>query len=295
MNGDCTYFSEVFRIHQRQGHIPPRPAPEGVRAFIADESNLTITDVTPQIGKRLIDPHKMRVTPFSYDELLDYYRRQLTLWQRTFPERSIRIVAESVLGRFRDKTHLSMSEAFRIPFAPISADIDEPMLTNFFKITGTYKGKKILGMRTKILLLRAPKELCPQTIFLQYMPDINARMLGYSHAQLIPELSENVMPAFAFEYNGLHSWKEHSRLKERDQLSHPIALTNFAHLGRSYVVSGHPDFSLMLESYEAPSARMTFFLWRAETKITAKPPDLETPPDFVYQIDLAYRDSPPTR
>lgn len=295
MNGNCTYFSEVFRQHQRKGHIAPRPTPEGFRAFIANDANLTVTDVTARLGRKLHEQRAMRFRPISYAEIVDYYRLQLTLWQRVFRELSIRGDIAKVLGKFSGQTTLSMSETFRIPFAPISADIDEPFETNFYKLEGRYQDQPFLGMRTKITLLRAPRELCPQTLYLSYMPDINARMLGFSHAQLIPELSLNVMPAFAFEYNGLHHWEKHSTLKEHDQLRRPIPLTNFAHLGRTYVVSGHPDFSLMLEDYEAPKAILTFFLWRAERKITAPNADLMAPPDFVYQIEIGYRDARPAR
>ena len=295
MNGDCTYFSEVFRQHQRKGHIPTRPTPEGFRAFIADDTNITITDETARLGRMLNEQRAMRSRPITYAELIDYYRLQLTLWQRVFRELSIRVELAKVLGKFSGRKMLSMSETYRIPFAPISADIDEPFETKFYKLEGRYQDKPFLGMRTKFILSRAPRELCPQTLYLSYMPDINARMLGFSHAQLIPELSSNVMPAFAFEYNGLHHWDKHSTLQERDQLSRPIPLTNYAHLGRTYVVSGHPDFSLMLEDYEAPTAMMTFFLWRPERAITSSSADLTAPPDFVYQIEIGYRDGQPAR
>ncbi len=295
MNGDCTYFSEVFRGHQREGKIPPRPTPQGFRAFLANDNNISVIDITSRISRKLLDQRQMRFQPFSYSEISDYYKLQLTMWQRLYPELSIRFQMGSVMGMFRGKILLSMSETFRIPFAPISADIDEPFDEYFYKLQGRYNGKPVLGMRSKFVLARAPKELCPQTLYLSYMPDINARMLGFSHGQLIPELSSNVMPAFAFEYNGLNHWDKHASLAERDQLTRPIPLTNFAHLGRTYVISGHPDFSLMLEDYEGPPARMTFFLWRPERQIATQKVDLEAVPDFVYQVDIEYRDAPRAR
>ena len=132
--------------------------------------------------------------------------------------------------------------------------------------------------------LQTARPKTDQTFDEPYITTLNARNLGFTHAQLISELSPNVVPSALFEYNGLHHWSRHNRYRKDDQINGPIELTNYSHpAGSWYVVSTHPDFALSLENYRKQSAVMTFFLWK---KGNAKKRRL---PDFIQQIEYLPR------
>ena len=116
-----------------------------------------------------------------------------------------------------------------------------------------------------------------------YLPDVNARVLGFTHGQLISSLSKNIEAADMFDYNGLQDWSRHSRYRRYDQVQRPIALTNWAHAaGSSYAVSAHPDFAVRGIDRKK-TVVMTYFFWNRDKKsrLGGKNADL---PHFIFQI-----------
>jgi hypothetical protein len=113
--------------------------------------------------------------------------------------------------------------------------------------------------------------------------------MGFQSGQLILELSPNTAASEMFDYNGLKKWTEHLRYAQTDQVTRPIALTNFAHLaGGVFTISEHPDFSLAAEDIRSP-ATFTFFLWKSAgySGRSGRSFSEKGLPDFIFQLTIS--------
>jgi hypothetical protein len=275
------------------------PRTQNQKSWISDLSeaeNTKVSDVTSQLKPLLAAPKIFERNPRSYSRLSFYYKRALRAFtalypKSLFPETSI----EAGLSEYKGKLSLTSYDVFFIPFAPI---VPEASLNlndlRFFKTATIVDGDTIHGFTIESSLPSNSPPIARNVnvihrLTMAYIATVNAKVLGFSHAQLIPELSRGITSADRFEYNGLRPWSEHSRYKQNDQLEQPIRLTNYAHqAGSQFNISSHPDFALSARFVGEEAVRMTFFLWRAKTKVLGFdiPVQPSGPPDFVFRIDL---------
>lgn len=287
--GVCTDRAAVLRAKRAKGEQvdlvpPPR---KGFALQFSAPGAVTATDITEPVSRRVTAEQKFRPTLFSFNDLLYYYESNLSVLKRLYPAGTFSIDPRQGLQSYSGSLQMEMDDVFRLPFLPISPIIDEPFDLNVQQLETEYEGRKVPGMRARVTRNRPATQTCPNTNFFVYMPDINAKILGFSYARFVPELSENVITNQFFHYNALLPWSAHSRLKREDQVQ-GVALSNFAHAGpASYVISAHPDFALDIYDPSVQLSLMTFYLWKKE------PPSPDSTPDFVYQIEVHFTQPAP--
>lgn len=273
------------------------PVTESLLADFRDTEKTTVRDVTPQLKRLLAPPKLFERMPRTYSSLKAYYRRSLraftALYPGTlFPEPSIK----TGLQEYKGKLSLTSFDVFYIPFAPIVPEVTLNLNDLQFYQTATKAGgKTIHGLTVKSSLPVDSPPISRTTgviyrLTMAYIASVNARVMGFSHAQLIPELSRSITTSEQFEYNGLRPWSQHSRYKQSDQIERPIRLTNYAHqAGTQFNISSHPDFALTARFIEKQGVLMTFFLWKPEAKVLGFNVPLQPsgPPDFVFRLELS--------
>jgi hypothetical protein len=224
-----------------------------------------------------------RMKSMSVADLKRRYKAAFREFTQSYPEFSSREPEFGAIENYKGDLDLIDPEVYGSPFlliTPIGFDHDATtLLRSEMRLkdkTGNTRTIPVLTVRSAVeKRLRSS----PINSFLEpYLPTVNARVFGFTHAQLIPELSAKVEPSAMFDYNGLKDWSQHSRLKRLDQVTKPIALTNFAHRnGNRLAISAHPDFSVAVTAFRQETARMTFFLWRT---------NVEGLPDLIYQFEF---------
>ena len=234
-----------------------------------------------RLQERLVPFAKMRRGSFA--NLERYYQHLLELFSKEYPDGSFNIHLYGALYSFSDTKKFEVPEVHAVPFMPISLLSYDDGDLKFEKLQTEYGNKTIHGLRIITSVSNRYLKLPGPRLNELYMPDINARMLGFNHGQLILDLSDNVQAGDKFEYNGFRKWSEHQRYRRFDQVESPIPLTNFAHeTGKRYAVSAHPDFSVQCPNFREQTVKMTFFLWKTVYTDQAK----NMLPDFIYQIYL---------
>ena len=224
-----------------------------------------------------------RMKALSFADIKRRYKAAFREFTQSYPEFSSRDPEFGAIENYKGDLNLIDPEVFGSPFLLITPIGFDHEATTLLRSELRLKDKAGNNRTIPVLTVRSAvsKQLrsAPIDSFLEpYLPTINARVFGFTHAQLIPELSAQVEPSAQFDYNGLKDWSQHSRLKRFDQVSMPIALTNFAHQnGNRLAISAHPDFSVGITSFRKETTRMTFFLWRS---------NVEGMPDLIYQFEF---------
>lgn len=255
------------------------------------EEGLQATDITAELPKPV--PAKSLNRRWSYDEIEASYNQRLQALINLYPRGTFDLSLSRVLGSFSGKERIGFFPAFAAPFLLLAPDGIDPRSLRAYKLKLSFEGTTIYGLRVTGVLHHFFRSLIkrqPPFGPFRYTDNLNARMLGFTHAQVIAELSKNVRPSTQFDYNGPRDWSTHERLKPSDQFEQPIALTNIAHeTGHGYVISRHPDFSMDAAGIDSEEVRITFFLWREGRvaslvhRFGSGPQRL---PDFVYQFVL---------
>lgn len=252
-----------------------------------------IEDVSADFLGRSLKYSEVASKRFGFSWLERYYRKSFDVLREKFPEGTFQFDFSPV-QKFSGEVISGAPDTFLFPalaIVPEGAYIPADLKFEILKISAA--GKEIPGLRVSarinpglVKALQMQKTKGP--FFIPYLPDVNARILGFQSAQIVIEASRNVGTADVFDYNGLLSWKDHSRYERVDQASGPISLTNIAHtVGESLVISSHPDFALKLLDINTP-ARLTFFLWKRPGYSGKGSSPIRFPgvPDFVFSVDL---------
>jgi hypothetical protein len=292
----CGLFFSLTTYCNAQDSPAGTSAQKGWISEFKKPENTKESDITPQLKKLLAPPKLFERHKRAYPSLRFYYKRAIRAFTALypaglFPKPSI----ETGLQEYEGKLSLTSYDVFFVPFAPIVPEVSLNLNDlQFFKTATRVDSKTIYGLTLKSSLPSESPSISRNVnviyrLTMAYIATVNARILGFSHAQLIPELSRGITSANQFEYNGLRPWSEHSRYKQEDQLQGPIRLTNYAHQAGSQLnISSHPDFALTARFIERNGVLMTFFLWLPEAKVLGfnVPIQPTGPPDFVFRIDL---------
>lgn len=249
---------------------------------LQDAGNIQVTDVSGKLQPKL-SPYS-RFSRMSYPALRNYYSRVLSQFEKLFPKNSFSIDIEKYLTSYSGSLNLEVPELHALPFIPITPETFSDKNLQFETLQTDYNDSIVHGLRVTGRIKNVFKTMPTKSLFMPYIPDVNARVLGFSHAQLLLPLSENLKTADIFDYNGLHDWSKHNRYKQKDQQSQPIALTNWAHsAGSTYAVSSHPDFAL--EGIDRKKkVTMTFFLWNHSKLNKENSDEKGSIPHFIFQI-----------
>lgn len=271
--------------------LPAEP-PDSISAFvqyISQDERIQSEDITESLPPLL--PLAELLRGWSYEEVSDSLERRFKQVTALYPAGVLSEMDRSQLRQFKGKHQIYFPLTFAAPillFCPVLLD----RLADLSSIRGErlrviYQGHTVYGLRVGAELTK-PDARAEDS--LSYIEDLNARLAGFTHGQLIEELSENIKAAEQFDYNGPRPWSEHQRYGPLDQFQAPLRLTNYAHgMGGKYVISKHPDFSLEPTSKEATELKMTFFLWRESyfnTMLSYMGKTTKRLPDFIFQIDL---------
>lgn len=249
-----------------------------IKAISENTAKISAEELLPQLFQDA--PKQIENSAvMTHKQLLERYSEAFAEFQKVFPELRELRQNTAVIASFTGSAKMINPDVHAIPISlihPTSADFSKPA---FYRQRISYGEKDIpvLILRTTILPFwlntNTPHEVATD----YYMPSLNARAFGFKKAQLILPLSKNVRPGTEFYYNGYHTWSEHKRYRQNDQVSKAIELTNVVHHnGSSYAISDHPDFSLELLKYKREPVIMTFFLWRDAVTAT---------PDLIYRIE----------
>lgn len=284
--GKCVDRAKVIRERRARGEqIGVSSERKGFALHIAERSNVKSVNVTEPLLRRVMPEARFVPSLLPFNDLVYYYETNLANLRRLYPENTFDIDPRRALQQYKNALKMEMDDVHRLPFLPITPIIDEPFDIEMYQLETEYQGKKVHGLRSRQILHRPAGQRCPDTMFFVYMPDVNARVLGFTHGRFVPEVSENVDTSDVFFYNGIRRWEAHSHQKMEDQATKAIPLTNFAHAGRTYVISGHPDFALITRDPSEQRTVITFYLWKAA------PSSAEGPPDFFYEAEI-YFDQP---
>ena len=249
---------------------------------LEDTSTLQSTDVTDELSRSLL-PFK-RFKRLRYSTIRSYHSRTLTQFKKLYPQKLFSIDVERHIHPYSGLLNIENPELHAVPYMLITPETFSDSGLRFETLQTTYKRAVIHGLRVTATVKEIFQQLPTNSLFMPYVPDVNARVLGFTHAQLILPLSQNIEAANVFDYNGLQKWSRHSRYAQHDQTKRPIQLTNWSHAaGDKYAVSAHPDFAL--ESMDRnKKIVMTFFLWNRSTKRALGKEKIPGLPDFIFQI-----------
>lgn len=288
--GACTDRAALLRARKAKGEkvdleVPPKV---GFALQFDKPGAVTATNITEPLMRRVTVEQRFKPTLFTFNDLIYYYDSNLSVLKRLYPPDTFAIDPRRAIQQFSGSLQLEMDDVFRLPFLPITPILDEPFDLTVHQLETEYEGKKIPGMRARLIRNRPAVQTCPNTNFFVYIPDLNARVLGFTFGRFVPELSDNIVTNQFFHYNAVLPWSAHSRLKQEDQAKTGVELTNFAHPGAAtYLISAHPDFALDIYDPAVQLSTMTFYLWK-------KPPPTPTAtPDFVYQAEIYYTQPAP--
>ncbi len=267
------------------------PLPELLLPFVEscrDPKSITASDVTNSLPGLAPPPSDER---FTHAHVLSHYKRYFSALQKQFPDGTLSFSSGRILKGYEGAKTLNNIPSYFLPYMLFNAPLYSPDSIRFEKLEITHNHKTIYGLRMTTKLNPLFRHHSPNQIpVLLYIEDLNARIFGFTHAQVIAKLSQNVEPAAKFLYNDVIDWRNHKRYGKEDQFSRPIELTNYAHdIGNDYLVSDHPDFALHFLSYADQPVTVTFFLWRNDifsslfSRLATLPPRL---PDFVFQLVL---------
>ena len=259
---------------------------ETLISHLSDTTSIRSSQFPAQLQQALrpFDPSKAQ----QYSEVTDFYTSVLKVFAGQYPDGLFDIDPKRALQPYRGRKIIEVPEVHAFPFIPITPlSYVKPSL-QFQKLTISFDGRIIHGLEVTTLINQSWRQLpVGNKIDELYVPDVNARVLGFTHAQLIPALSNNVEAASVFNYNGIQQWSTHQHYKQNDQVNRPIRLTNYAHAtGDRFAISAHPDFALTLPDALSEGAVLTFFLWNANQSANTRKKN--TLPDFVYRF--RYRD-----
>ena len=227
----------------------------------------------------------------TYEEFVERYQKYFDPLVKLYPAGTLSFNTFLVLKSFSGAKTTFFIPSWYLPYMLINAPVYDEKSIRYEKLSVTVAKKKVFGLRMRAKIEPMLKRRnAKQLLQLMYIEDINARLLGFSHAQLMLPLSKNVEPAKKFRYNAFLDWSKHKRYKMNDQISRPIELTNFCHArGGDYLTSDHPDFALHIADYDKKASRLTFFLWKKDllTKFIGRYVAQEKGlPDFIFQIDF---------
>lgn len=256
-------------------------ASDGIDGFIQhlkEPHALTEQEISNKVNRRMRVLQKG--STLAHSRLTTYYKRVLGACASEFPSGTLETVPERTLRKYSGTLKLEEPETFGIPCMLISPRASSAKNLKFFKLETRYQNRTIYGLRVEAHV-RSPYRYMPMHDLVQsYIPDVNARAAGFTHGRVMLELSENLDVADFFSYNGKRQWSEHERYAARDQVEKQIELTNWAHAASGrYVISSHPDFSLVFQNYKREPALITTFLWRDAAQ--------DRLPDFVFQLVLS--------
>lgn len=272
----------------------PTPAVETeLYTALRDSSRVKLTDITTKLAPFLPEPGRFARTPIAWESLKQHYEKQLRVLSAEYPAGTFQVDLARALESYSGDRLLGSSAIHRAAFIPIGPEEFNEREIKTQTLAVTVGNETVRGLRIELgLPYGIPPELAKQVLTYSqdftYVPTVNARVLGYTHAQLILPLSDGVEPSPQFEYNGLHDWSEHGRYRQWDQINGPIRLTNVAHPAGSdeFNISSHPDFAVKISGPTARSALITFFLWREKLPLGRL--GLVTfdkqKPDFILQL-----------
>lgn len=259
-----------------------------LKKLVRDTKFSAVDDITAAATRFRSSLESFEREQFTYEQVAGYYRSNLQSLAEQFPEGTFRVNTE-VLAPFSGKASLGSPPVYIAPFVLLSPEnYFNPSDLKVLKLRVDFQGKSLYGLRVSGKLIdELRQEMVAQggnqPLGLPYVASLNARLLGFTHAQLIPEASENVTPARMFDYNGLLPWEKHNRYRRTDQISKPLLLTNVAHMaGPAFNISDHPDFAFEVDSPDEHQSMLTFFLWHREA--SSFNGSQRVVPDFIFQL-----------
>ncbi|OGR00503.1 MAG: hypothetical protein A2284_19060 [Deltaproteobacteria bacterium RIFOXYA12_FULL_61_11] len=223
----------------------------------------------------------------TYQELVEYYELHLGRFTAAYPADTFDLDLGRALTSFSGFADFVWAEAHALPMQPLSVLVFDPDDLHFERLVLDCAGGSVQGLRltTRVNPVYFDTWANRYISDLAYVPDVNARMLGFRSARIVSELSAQVTAAEQFYYNGLHDWDTHGSLDADDQFERAVGLTNYLHLDGvgNYVVSYQPDFAISFPKEPQTPVVLTVFLWRDV------PTDPLAVPDFVYQLRVLPR------
>ena len=229
----------------------------------------------------------------TYLELVKYYQSFAQILKRWFPGSEIEYSGLTTLEPYFGSRDISQFSVVTNPLLLIHAPVLNAEENKYVGLEVEYQGKKISGLRVETRLpgfLKSEKNYPLYDFY--YLADVNARVFGFTHGQVIAALSNGVNESKEFDYNGARPWSKHKRYKARDQIDKPIALTNYGHSSKKtyYYVSDHPDFALECLGCANKDVVMTWFFWREGFVASMRKESVAPPkriPDFIFQVYLS--------
>lgn len=256
-------------------------------AHLESKPEKSYEEITPSLLPVL--QHQRSYQFRTFQEIRDHYLRYFQTLAANYPAGTFTFRTFRILQSFSGRKTIDSVTSYFTPYYLLCAQVYDPDRIRYDRFQVSFRERTIQGLRiTSVihpLLLRSSGTVLAPLLYTQ---DINARIFGFTHAQLIPSLSQNARPAEQFRYNELQTWEKHRRYRQLDQVSAPLRMTNYAHgRGDHYLVSDHPDFAIELENYRTAAAVLTFFLWDRGllgTQIGRMVPLPEQLPDFILEL-----------
>lgn len=229
----------------------------------------------------------------SYLELVKYYQSFAKILKRWFPDAELEYSGLTTLEPYFGSRNIDQFVVVSNPLLLIHAPVLNAEKNKYVGLEADYQGKKISGLRVETSLPKSLKRAGNEPLYdFYYLADVNARVFGFTHGQVIMSLSDGVTVSKEFEYNGARPWSKHKRYKARDQIEQPIALTNYGHSSKKtyYYVSDHPDFALECLDCANKDVKITWFFWREGFVASVRKESVASPkrlPDFIFQVYLS--------
>lgn len=265
---------------------------DGIQQFIAQHANQEKCFAVKDLP--LTDSIDSGFNPREdqgYLALRAHYSRAVALMQAHFPEISFNAEILRVLRPYLGKRDVFAFTAAPYPFYLFYSAVMPGRPSSYQRLEARCGEKPVLGLRISTSLDAVYYQREPAVVEdLRYFSSSNARIFGFTHAQLILPLSTGVRTADTFRYNGFLPWSKHRRYQQEDQASKAIALTNYGHSSRSesFLESDHPDFAIELTNFKGQTAVVTMFLWREVSALSllGASQKVNRVPDFIFQLYL---------